>query len=92
MALVNIIHFNLALMVSERLQDIRPFKFLEINGMKLTEPGQAYPALWEFIADEKVTSRHALTMLEEHFKTPTPGRETWYAERHQSRDCAHTYL
>jgi len=59
------------------LQELSAFKFIEINGMKLTEPNQAFPMLWEFISGEKATARHALTLLESHFQTPSPGRETW---------------
>lgn len=61
-----------------RLQELSPFKFIEINGMKLTEPNQAFPMLWEFISGQKATARHSLSLLESHFKTPSPGRETWY--------------
>ena len=45
--------------------------------MKLTEPNQVFPMLWEFISGEKATARHSLSLLESHFKTPSPGRETW---------------
>ena len=58
-------------------QELRSFNFIELNGMKMTEPNQAFAMLWEFIAGEKATARQALSLLEEHFKTPTPGRETW---------------
>lgn len=59
------------------LQEINAFRFLEINGMKLTEPQQAFGHLWEFISGQKSSPKAALEHLEQWFKTPSPGRETW---------------
>ncbi|KAG5460393.1 MAG: hypothetical protein BJ554DRAFT_7567, partial [Olpidium bornovanus] len=39
--------------------DVPPFQFVEINGMKLTEPAQAYIQLWEAISGQRVTAAHA---------------------------------
>ncbi|EPZ33590.1 P-loop containing nucleoside triphosphate hydrolase domain-containing protein [Rozella allomycis CSF55] len=49
---------------------LRSFKFSEINGMKLTEPSQAYSKLWEMIGEETISSSQALDKLEKHFKKP----------------------
>jgi len=56
--------------------EIKSFDFIELNAMKLTEPNQVYPHLLEFLTGKKATARHALTALEAHFSTPSPGRKT----------------
>lgn len=64
---------------SHPIQTLNPFEFLEINGMKLTEPSQAFVELWNFVgpADQRIRSpKTALTNLENYFKIPTPGRKT----------------
>lgn len=48
--------------------DITPFDYLEINGLKLISPNNAYEILWEKISGKKVTSNAALLALEKHFK------------------------
>ncbi|KAJ1964223.1 Origin recognition complex, subunit 1, partial [Dispira parvispora] len=45
---------------------------LEINGMKLTEPAQAYALLYDFLIGGKVTNKHAADLLEKHFQSPPP--------------------
>ena len=53
------------------------FRFLEINGMKIPEPNQAFSQLWEFLSDgKKTTPRLALTQLENHFQQPDMNRST----------------
>ncbi|CAO3631418.1 unnamed protein product [Cunninghamella blakesleeana] len=52
--------------------EIPPFDFVEINGMKLTDPNQAYSILWNCLNYEndgkkKITSNHALELLESRF-------------------------
>ncbi|CAO3630027.1 unnamed protein product [Cunninghamella echinulata] len=52
--------------------EIPTFDFVEINGMKLTDPNQAYSILWNCLNYEndnkkKVTSSHALELLEARF-------------------------
>ncbi|KAG0244535.1 Origin recognition complex, subunit 1 [Actinomortierella wolfii] len=54
--------------------EISPFQFVEINGMKVTEPSYAYVLLWQALSDEKVTANHALQLLERQFSTPGPRR------------------
>ncbi|KAJ3364917.1 Origin recognition complex, subunit 1 [Allomyces arbusculus] len=47
--------------------DLLPFKFVEVNGMKVLDPGQAYSALWAGLAGEKVTIRHAQLLLSKYY-------------------------
>ncbi|KAJ1677273.1 Origin recognition complex, subunit 1, partial [Spiromyces aspiralis] len=49
--------------------DVPPFKYTEINGMKLTDPAQAYVLLWRAIknSDERITPSHAAQLLDQHF-------------------------
>ncbi|KAF9974025.1 Origin recognition complex, subunit 1 [Actinomortierella ambigua] len=54
--------------------EISPFQFVEINGMKVTEPSYAYVLLWQALSDNKVTANHALQLLERQFSTPGPRR------------------
>ncbi|KAI5819687.1 P-loop containing nucleoside triphosphate hydrolase protein [Pyronema omphalodes] len=60
-----------ALVVQEELDD---FIFVEINGMKVTDPHQSYSLLWEAIKGERVSSSQALGLLEHEFSTPSPRR------------------
>lgn len=49
-------------------QDILPFSYVEINGLKVPTPQHAYTVLWEAISGQKVSnSKAALRGLEEHF-------------------------
>jgi len=44
------------------------FNFIEINGMRLTEPNQAYVQIWQGLTGgEKVTPEHARNLLEARF-------------------------
>lgn len=43
------------------------FKFVEINGMKITQPTHAYEMLWEAISGKSATANHALRFLDEEF-------------------------
>jgi origin recognition complex subunit 1 len=67
--------------------ELNPFKFFEINGMKVTEPSQTFILFWEFIAKnlidpdsppKRTSAREALKNLENYFNSPEPDRETWY--------------
>ncbi|KAF7191430.1 Origin recognition complex subunit 1 [Pseudocercospora fuligena] len=55
----------------EQLDD---FYFVEINGMKVTDPHQSYSLLWEALKGDRVSSSHALELLEREFTTPSPRR------------------
>ena len=58
-------------------QDELPaFEFLEINGMRLTEPRQAYVQIYKQLTGKTVSWEHAHTLLEKRFTTPAPRRVT----------------
>ncbi|KAJ3281121.1 Origin recognition complex, subunit 1 [Rhizoclosmatium sp. JEL0117] len=52
---------------------IPEFKYVEINGMKLTDPNQAYCAIYEglFPGTPKVSAKHACDLLQEVFRKPS---------------------
>lgn len=50
------------------------FVFVEINGMKVTDPHQSYSLLWEALHGDRVSASHALELLEREFSTPSPRR------------------
>ncbi|XP_015211125.2 origin recognition complex subunit 1 isoform X1 [Lepisosteus oculatus] len=56
--------------------EIPPFNFIEINGMKMTDPHQAYVQILQKLTDQKATADHAASLLEKRFSTPAPKRET----------------
>ena len=47
--------------------DLPKFQFIEINGMRLTEPNQTYVQLWKALTQAKVTTEHAKNLLEKRF-------------------------
>jgi origin recognition complex subunit 1 len=53
-----------------------PFQFVEINGMKISEPNTSFSLLWEALSGQKAPARQALSHLENHFQTPDPSRKT----------------
>ncbi|XP_078417230.1 origin recognition complex subunit 1 [Cetorhinus maximus] len=58
-------------------QDNLPsFQFIEINGMKLTDPHQCYVQILKLLTGQKATADHAAALLEKRFGTPAPKRET----------------
>ncbi|KAL8771171.1 MAG: hypothetical protein Q9209_003342 [Squamulea sp. 1 TL-2023] len=60
-----------ASVLAEELDD---FIFVEINGMKVTDPHQSYSLLWEALKGERVSPCHALGLLEREFDRPSPRR------------------
>ncbi|KAL7273871.1 Origin recognition complex, subunit 1 [Rhizina undulata] len=60
-----------SLVAAEELDD---FTFVEINGMKITDPHQSYSLLWEAIKGDRVAPSQALELLEMEFSTPSPRR------------------
>ncbi|NXN07172.1 ORC1 protein, partial [Indicator maculatus] len=56
--------------------ELPAFQSLEINGMKLTDPHQAYVQILEFLTGQKVTATHAAVLLAKLFSTPGPRRKT----------------
>lgn len=57
--------------LAEELDD---FHFVEINGMKVTDPHQSYSLLWEALKGDRVSPSHALDLLEHEFSHPSPRR------------------
>ena len=54
--------------------ELDDFIFVEINGMKVTDPHQSYSLLWEALKQQRVSPAHALELLEREFSTPSPRR------------------
>lgn len=57
--------------VSDELDD---FIFVEINGMKVTDPHQSYALLWEALKGQRASPTQALDLLEREFSNPSPRR------------------
>jgi origin recognition complex subunit 1 len=55
-------------------EELDDFIFVEINGMKVTDPHQSYSLLWEALRGDRVSPSHALELLEREFSTPSPRR------------------
>ncbi|KAK5987675.1 Origin recognition complex subunit 1 [Cladobotryum mycophilum] len=56
---------------SDELDD---FIFVEINGMKITDPHQSYALLWEALKGERASPAQSLDLLEREFSNPSPRR------------------
>ncbi|XP_068809258.1 origin recognition complex subunit 1 isoform X2 [Struthio camelus] len=56
--------------------ELPSFQFIEINGMKLTDPHQAYVQILELLTGQKVTATHAAALLAKLFSTPGPKRKS----------------
>ncbi|KFP80064.1 Origin recognition complex subunit 1 [Acanthisitta chloris] len=56
--------------------ELPSFQFAEINGMKLTDPQQAYVQVLELLTGQKVTATHAAVLLAKLFSTPGVKRKT----------------
>ncbi|GAB7350893.1 hypothetical protein MBLNU459_g1408t1 [Dothideomycetes sp. NU459] len=63
-----------ALNVAVTADELDDFVFVEINGMKVTDPHQSYSLLWEALKGQRVSPSHALELLEREFSTPSPRR------------------
>lgn len=59
---------------SVRSDELDDFIFVEINGMKITDPHQAYSLLWEALKGQRVSPAQALDLLEREFSHPSPRR------------------
>ncbi|BGP53848.1 hypothetical protein JCM8202_006043 [Rhodotorula sphaerocarpa] len=63
-------------------EDMDAFTFVEINGMKISEPMAAFSHLWQALAPpsalgaRKTSPKAALSALENHFANPDPARKT----------------
>ncbi|XP_032074090.1 origin recognition complex subunit 1 isoform X2 [Thamnophis elegans] len=56
--------------------EIPVFQFIEINGMKLTDPHQAYVLILKLLTGQKTTANHAAELLKKMFCTPGSKRKT----------------
>ncbi|KAG9277287.1 origin recognition complex subunit 1 [Astyanax mexicanus] len=56
--------------------EIPHFNFIEINGMKMTDPHQAYVQILQKLTNQKATADHAAALLEKRFSMPAPKKET----------------
>ncbi|MEQ2253369.1 Origin recognition complex, subunit 1, partial [Ilyodon furcidens] len=52
------------------VEEIPPFRFIEINGMKMTDPHQAYVQVLQELTGQKATADHAAALLEKRFSNP----------------------
>ncbi|KAK4039794.1 hypothetical protein C8A01DRAFT_16293 [Parachaetomium inaequale] len=59
---------------SVRADELDDFIFVEINGMKITDPHQSYSLLWEALKGQRVSPAQALDLLEREFSRPSPRR------------------
>jgi len=59
---------------SVQAEELDDFIFVEINGMKVTDPHQSYSLLWQALRGDRVSPAHALELLEREFSTPSPRR------------------
>ena len=59
---------------SVQAEELDDFIFVEINGMKVTDPHQSYSLLWEALKGDRVSPFHALGLLEREFDHPSPRR------------------
>lgn len=59
---------------SVEAEELDDFIFVEINGMKVTDPHQSYSLLWEALKGDRVSPSHALGLLEREFDHPSPRR------------------
>ena len=50
------------------------FIFVELNGMKITNPHHSYALLWEALKGERASASQALELLEREFANPNPRR------------------
>jgi origin recognition complex subunit 1 len=65
---------DLHLQSSADAQELPPFSYVEINGLKIPSPQHAYTVLWEAISGAKgVSTKTALRGLEAHFGRKTAG-------------------
>ncbi|KAI9735014.1 MAG: Origin recognition complex, subunit 1 [Claussenomyces sp. TS43310] len=55
-------------------EDLDDFIFVEINGMKVTDPHHSYCWLWEALKGDRVSPTQALDLLEREFNHPSPRR------------------
>lgn len=57
-------------------KDVPPFQYIEVNGMKLTEPHQVYVQILQKLTGQKATANHAAELLAKRFCTRGSPQET----------------
>ncbi|XP_061883957.1 origin recognition complex subunit 1 isoform X1 [Entelurus aequoreus] len=58
------------------MDEIPSFHFIEINGMKMTDPHQAYVQILQKLSGQKATADHAASILDKRFSSPAPRKES----------------
>lgn len=48
---------------------LHALQFIEVNGLRLTEPRQAYSRIWQELSGEKKSADHAMKALEKKFNS-----------------------
>ncbi|XP_043430895.1 origin recognition complex subunit 1 [Prionailurus bengalensis] len=56
--------------------DVPSFQYIEVNGMKLTEPHQVYVQILQKLTGQKATANHAAELLAKRFLTRRSSQET----------------
>ncbi|XP_038190347.1 origin recognition complex subunit 1 [Arvicola amphibius] len=56
--------------------DVPPFEYVEVNGMKLTEPHQVYVQILQKLTGQKATANHAAELLAKRFCSQGSPQET----------------
>ncbi|XP_008404703.1 origin recognition complex subunit 1 [Poecilia reticulata] len=64
------------LQLAAEQDEIPPFVYVQINGMKMTDPHQAYAQILQKLTGQKATADHAAALLEKRFSNPAPRKET----------------
>ncbi|XP_036611341.1 origin recognition complex subunit 1 [Trichosurus vulpecula] len=65
-----------SLQQAAQTEELPSFHYIEVNGMKLTEPHQAYVQILQKLTGQKATTSHAAELLQRRFSQPAPGQET----------------
>ncbi|XP_058159572.1 origin recognition complex subunit 1 isoform X2 [Dasypus novemcinctus] len=56
--------------------EVPPFQYIEVNGMALTEPHQAYVQILQKLTGQKATANHAAELLAKRFRTRGSSQKT----------------
>ncbi|KAM6217041.1 origin recognition complex subunit 1 [Rhynchocyon petersi] len=65
-----------SLQQAAQANDVPSFQYVEVNGMKLTEPHQIYVQILEKLTGQKATASHAAKLLTKRFCTQDSPQET----------------
>ncbi|KAH7405180.1 hypothetical protein KP509_15G059900 [Ceratopteris richardii] len=57
-------------------KNAHPYRFVEINGLRLTSPEYLYTVLHEALTGQHVSWKKALQLLDERFSNPKPSKRT----------------